>query len=488
MNFAELQLSPLLLKALKEKGYQEPSKIQEEAIPHVLRGRDLLGCAQTGTGKTAAFALPIIQNLMENPKEYRQKRPIRALILTPTRELALQIAENINEYGAHTPIRCAVIFGGVSAKPQIEALRRGIDILVATPGRLNDLIGQNEIDLKYVEIFVLDEADRMLDMGFIHDVKKIIALVPKKRQTLLFSATMPDEIRALVAKLLNNPVKVEVTPVSSTVDLIDATLYYVDKANKRPLLAHLLNHEDVTSTLVFTRTKHGADRVARFLAKSKIPAAAIHGDKSQNARQTALNNFKEGRIRVLVATDIAARGIDIEELSCVINFDLPNIPETYVHRIGRTGRAGLGGRALSFCDIEEKPYVKDIEKLTGKKIAVVEDHPYPMTVFTVPPKEEKPVRPRRERPVGSAGSRGKDRTTDAAPANQNKERSKGAASGSRNKTRSTEPTPSNRNQERQTESAPVSKNRVRPDARKKPVKTAAPRPSAPKKPGKTWRV
>lgn len=388
MEFKDLQLSPLLLKALEKKGYTKPSPIQEAAIPHVLEGRDLLGCAQTGTGKTAAFALPAIQNLMERPRNRRQKKPIRGLILTPTRELALQISENIKEYGASTPIDGAVIFGGVSAGPQIQSLRRGIDILVATPGRLNDLIGQKEIDLSFVEIFVLDEADRMLDMGFIHDVKKVIALLPKKRQTLLFSATMPDEIQALAAKLLHDPVKVEVTPVSSTVDMIDASLYYVDKANKRPLLVHLLKHEDITSTLVFTRTKHGADRVAKYLAKAGLSAAAIHGDKSQGARQTALSNFKSGRLSILVATDIAARGIDIEELSCVINFDLPNIPETYVHRIGRTGRAGLSGRAMSFCDIEEKDYVKSIEKLTGKRIPEIKGHPYPMEIFEIPPKAE----------------------------------------------------------------------------------------------------
>lgn len=394
MNFKDLQLSPLLLKALVEKGYVTPSPIQEKAIPHVLAGRDVLGCAQTGTGKTAAFALPILQNLMNPSSKNHSKRVIRSLILTPTRELALQIADNFKEYGSHTAIRCAVIFGGVSANPQIEELRRGIDVLVATPGRLNDLIGQKEIDLSQIEIFVLDEADRMLDMGFIHDVRKIIALLPKQKQTLLFSATMPPEIQELTKKLLHNPVQVEVTPVSSTVDLIDASLYYVDKENKRALLSHILNTEDITSTLVFTRTKHGADRVAKFLNKNHINAAAIHGDKSQGARQTALSQFKSGQIRVLVATDIAARGIDIEELSCVINFDLPNIPETYVHRIGRTGRAGLGGRAISFSNIEEKEYVKDIEKLTGKKIPVVENHPFPMVVFSVPPKETKPfVRP-----------------------------------------------------------------------------------------------
>lgn len=398
MNFKDLKLSPLLLKALEEKGYVTPSPIQEKAIPYVLAGRDVLGCAQTGTGKTAAFALPIIQNLMNPDKKKYPKRVIRSLILTPTRELALQIAENFDQYGSHTSVKCAVIFGGVSANPQIESLRRGIDILVATPGRLYDLFSQGEIDLTHVEIFVLDEADRMLDMGFIHDVKKIISLLPKQKQTLLFSATMPDEIQALIEKLLRNPARVEVTPVSSTVDTIDASLYYVDKENKRPLLAHLLKQENFRSTLVFTRTKHGADRVAKFLNKSGIQAAAIHGDKSQGARQTALSHFKSGEIRVLVATDIAARGIDIEELSCVINFDLPNIPETYVHRIGRTGRAGLGGRAISFCDISEKDYVKDIEKLTGKKVPVIEDHPYPMTVFVVPPKETqpRPARTRRE--------------------------------------------------------------------------------------------
>ena len=389
MTFKDLQLSPLLLKALEEKGYITPSPIQQQAIPYALAGRDVLGCAQTGTGKTAAFALPIIQNLMKPSDKKHSKKVIRSLILTPTRELALQIAENLNEYGSHTQVRSAVIFGGVSANPQIKELRRGIDILVATPGRLNDLIGQGEISLSHVEIFVLDEADRMLDMGFIHDVKKILALLPAKKQTLFFSATMPAEIQALTEKLLKNPARVEVTPVSSTVDIIDGSLYYVDKENKRALLVHLLKREAITSTLVFTRTKHGADRVAKFLTKNKVNAA-IHGDKSQGARQKALNQFKSGEIQVLVATDIAARGIDIEELSCVINYDLPNVPETYVHRIGRTGRAGLGGRAISFSDIEEKEYVKDIEKLIGKTIPVVEDHPFPLSVFIVPPKETKP--------------------------------------------------------------------------------------------------
>lgn len=391
MKFNELKLSPLILEALQEKGYETPSKIQAEAIPHVLEGRDVFGCAQTGTGKTAAFALPIIQRLMdETAHSNTKKRPIRALILTPTRELALQIKENFDDYSKHTSLTNAVIFGGVSAVPQIEKLERGVDILVATPGRLNDLINQKIISLKQIEIFVLDEADRMLDMGFIHDVKKVIALLPMKRQTLLFSATMPKEIMALTAKLLHNPVTVEVTPVSSTVDLIDASLYYVDKSNKRNLLAYIMKHEDITSTLVFTRTKHGADRVAKFLNKEKITAAAIHGDKSQNARQRALSEFKNRDIQVLVATDIAARGIDIDNLSCVINFDMPNTPETYVHRIGRTGRKERNGRAISFSDFEEKAYVADVKKLTKKSIPVVEDHPYPMEIFEIIPKQTQP--------------------------------------------------------------------------------------------------
>lgn len=421
MTFKELNLSPLLLKALEEKGYVEPSSIQEQAIPHVLEGKDLLGCAQTGTGKTAAFALPIIQNLMKVPAKKYEKRNIRSLILTPTRELALQIQENFEAYEAHTPIKSTVIFGGVSQVPQIEALHRGVDILVATPGRLNDLVNQGEISLKNIEIFVLDEADRMLDMGFIHDVKKVLAHLPQKRQTLLFSATMPPEIQALTAKILYKPVTVEVTPVSSTVDLIDAVLYYVDKANKRQLLTYLIKKEKHASVLVFTRTKHGADRVAKYLVKAKITAAAIHGDKSQGARQRALSDFKSGAIQVLVATDIAARGIDISQLPCVINFDLPNIPETYVHRIGRTGRAGCEGVAISFSDFEEKAYVKDIEKLTGKVIPVIEEHPFPMEVFEILPKNTQ------ARPVRNRQAANDD-------ASQNKNSGKAAKNKSANKT------------------------------------------------------
>lgn len=388
MKFEELNLAPELLKAIAEQGYSIPSPVQEKAIPPALLGRDVLGCAQTGTGKTAAFALPILQNLLKKPCETGKKRKISALILTPTRELALQIKESFDTYGCHTDLRCTVIFGGVSANPQIAELRRGTDILVATPGRLVDLVNQKEIDLKFVETFVLDEADRMLDMGFVHDVKKIIAFVPRERQTLFFSATMPEEIRNLVASILKNPVKVEVTPVSSTVDIIEQSVYFVDKINKQKLLIHLLKDSSIVSALVFTRTKHGADKVVKELIKSNVNALAIHGNKSQNARQTALANFKSGETRVLVATDIAARGIDIDELSHVINYEIPNIPETYVHRIGRTGRAGLGGIAISFCDIEEKQYLVDIEKLIGKRVPVITDQPYPMTIFTIEPKEK----------------------------------------------------------------------------------------------------
>ena len=397
-SFEDLGLIAPLLRAVRDAGYLRPSPIQARAIPPVLAGRDLVGCAQTGTGKTAAFALPILQRLARRPYQGQGKRPIRALILTPTRELALQIDDNFRDYGRYLSLRHCVIFGGVSQNPQIEALRRGVDVLVATPGRLNDLYNQRHVDLSRVEIFVLDEADRMLDMGFVHDVKRVIAKLPSQRQTLLFSATMPPEISELVDSILNDPVRVAVAPPATTVDAVSQSLYFVDKPNKRRLLAHLLQDPAVTSALVFTRTKHGADRVVRDLAKDGIQALAIHGNKSQNARQTALNNFKSGAIRVLVATDIAARGIDVEELSHVINYDLPNVPETYVHRIGRTGRAGLSGVAISFCDIDEKPYLKDIEKLIKKPVPVVEDHPFPMTNFTPsPPKQQTPRPPRTDR-------------------------------------------------------------------------------------------
>ncbi|WP_373232408.1 DEAD/DEAH box helicase [Cohnella sp.] len=378
MTFNDLNITPAILKALSKENYTAPTPIQEQSIPAVLAGRDLLGCAQTGTGKTAAFAVPIIQLLSQQQSKSNTQRYIRSLILTPTRELALQISDNMQAYGQYTDLRYSAIVGGVSQKEQERSLNQGADIIIATPGRLIDLMNQKRVDLQHVQILVLDEADRMLDMGFINDVKKIIAKMPKKRQTLFFSATMPPEISILVKSLLVNPVKVEITPVSSTVDRIKQSVYYVDKGNKQSLLNHLLQDRSIVSALVFTRTKHGADRVVRGLAKVNISAQAIHGNKSQNARQIALSNFKSGVTRVLVATDIAARGIDIEELSHVINFNLPNISETYVHRIGRTGRAGLSGIAISFCEKEEIPYLKDIEKLTKKKIPVVKDHPYPM--------------------------------------------------------------------------------------------------------------
>ncbi|RJX39078.1 ATP-dependent helicase [Paenibacillus pinisoli] len=379
MNFQELKLIQPILQALSKENYTAPTPIQERSIPSVLEGRDLLGCAQTGTGKTAAFSLPMIQLLSGSMGRARRDRPIRGLILSPTRELALQISDNIQAYSQFTQVSCLAIVGGVSQSGQERALAQGADILIATPGRLMDLLNQKVINLGAVEMLVLDEADRMLDMGFINDVKKIIAKLPAKRQTLFFSATMPPEIAHLADSLLKDPVKVEVTPVSSTVDRIHQSVYLVDKANKQALLNELLSDQSIVSALVFTRTKHGADRVARGLNKQRITAQAIHGDKSQNARQNALNNFKSGATRVLVATDIAARGIDVEELSHVINFNLPNISETYVHRIGRTGRAGHDGTAISFCEKDELPYLKDIEKLIKKKIPVVQDHAYPMT-------------------------------------------------------------------------------------------------------------
>lgn len=391
MKFENLNLIEPILKALKDEGYVKPSPIQEMAIPSVLQGRDLLGCAQTGTGKTAAFAIPIIQKIYEQ-KNKGSKRQIQSLILTPTRELAVQIAESFASYGKYTNLKYYAIFGGVSQNPQAEALRRGIDVLIATPGRLNDLINQRLVNLENVKFFVLDEADRMLDMGFINDVKKIVSCIPQQRQTLFFSATMPSEITKLVNSILVDPVKVEVTPASSTVDIIKQYVYFTDKVNKSKLLLHLLKNGEISSALVFTRTKHDADKVVKFLEAGNIKSQAIHGNKTQNARQTALNSFKNGEIKVLVATDIAARGIDIDELSHVINYNLPNIPETYVHRIGRTGRAGLGGTAISFCEFEEKPFLNDIQKLIKKTIEVVSDNPYPMMIKYVVPKAERSQR------------------------------------------------------------------------------------------------
>ena len=394
MKFENLNVIEPILKALKDEGYESPSPIQEQAIPPALNGRDLLGCAQTGTGKTAAFAVPIIQKIY-NQKNKSSKKVIQSLILTPTRELAVQIFESFKSYGKYTNQRYLAIYGGVSQNPQTQALRRGVDVLIATPGRLMDLINQGQIKLNNVNTFVLDEADRMLDMGFIHDVKKVTSYIPKEKQTLFFSATMPREITDLVNSILVDPVKVTVTPVSSTVDIIDQYIYFVDKNNKKKLLVDLLKGDDIESALVFTRTKYDADKIVKDLLTHKIKALAIHGDKSQNARQQALRYFKSGEIRVLVATDIAARGIDINELSHVINFNLPNMPETYVHRIGRTGRAGLGGTAISFCEYEEKPFLKNIQKLIKKTIKVVDGHPYPMMVTTVIPKAEKHQRRQR---------------------------------------------------------------------------------------------
>ncbi len=388
VSFNNLKLIEPVLKALQHEGYTKPTPIQEQAIPVILQHRDLLGCAQTGTGKTAAFAIPILQ-LMHEEKQLRiqntehrsQNRCIKTLILTPTRELAIQIEESFKAYGKYLDLKHLVIFGGVSQYNQINALRRGVDILVATPGRLLDLIQQRHISLNEIKHFVLDEADRMLDMGFVHDVKRIISKLPVRKQTLFFSATMPPEIRQLANVLLQNPVKIEVTPVASTVDATEQSLYFVEKQNKRLLLAHLLSDVSIETTLVFTKTKYGADRVARDLSRIGIKADAIHGNKSQNERQRVLNNFKARRIRVLVATDIAARGIDIDDLTHVINFDLPDIPETYVHRIGRTGRAGASGIAISFCDYEEKISLSDIQKLIGKKISIVKDHPYDVALM-----------------------------------------------------------------------------------------------------------
>ncbi len=386
MPFKKLSIIDPILKAVAEEGYTIPTPIQQQAIPLVLSGKDLLGCAQTGTGKTAAFAIPILQKLYEQKP---LKPGIKVLILTPTRELAIQIDESFAAYGKHTGIRHTVIFGGVSQLHQTNALRRGVDVLVATPGRLLDLMSQGYIRLDQLQTFVLDEADRMLDMGFIHDVKKIIAKLPAKRQTLFFSATMPPEIQKLANVLLTHPAKVEVTPPSSTVDKIEQSLFMVGKQDKPDLLIHLLKDPVIKTALIFTRTKHGADKVVKILQRSNIRAAAIHGNKSQNARQKALTDFKEGTIRALVATDIAARGIDIDELTHVINFELPNIPETYVHRIGRTGRAGKNGIAISFCSAEERTELKDIQKLIARTIPIIQEHPFlsNMSVVSAPPQQ-----------------------------------------------------------------------------------------------------
>ena len=402
MTFNELNLSAPVLRAVAQAGYESPSPIQAAAIPPVLAGRDLMGCAQTGTGKTAAFALPMLDRLTASAP--RKKGAIRALILTPTRELALQIGESFEAYGKYLTLRSTVIFGGVGQAPQVAALKKGVDILIACPGRLNDLVGQGLLDLSNIEIFVLDEADRMLDMGFVHDVKKVIAKLPRQRQNLMFSATMPKEIEQLAAGILHDPAFVKVDPVSSTVDRIQQSLYFVEKGNKKFLLPWLIKNlkPEVVNALVFSRTKHGADKIAKDLNKQGIPAAAIHGNKSQTARVTALEDFKAGKTRVLVATDIAARGIDISELSHVFNYDLPEVPETYVHRIGRTARAGADGTAVSFCAPEEKEYLAGIEKLNRRKIPVVSGHPWdgvPAPVKAAPPVRGKKPKAEAEQPV-----------------------------------------------------------------------------------------
>lgn len=377
MSFNDLQLIEPVLKALCDEGYTTPTPVQEQSIPVILNQQDVLGCAQTGTGKTAAFAIPLLQLLYLQPVRSKEnRRRTRVLVLTPTRELAIQVGESFKAYGKYLPLKHLVIFGGVSQHAQVSALSRGTDILVATPGRLLDLMNQRLLSLEDINYFVLDEADRMLDMGFIHDVKRIIAKLPAKRQTLFFSATMSPDIQALSASLLKQPVKVQATPPATTVEVIEQSLYFVEKEEKRSLLVNLLSDQSIKTALVFTRTKHGADKVTKLLVKAGIRSAAIHGNKSQNARQAALLDFRNGKIRVLVATDIAARGIDIDDMSHVFNFELPNIPETYVHRIGRTGRAGASGVAVSFCDREEREYLRDIQKLIKKEIPVVKGHPF----------------------------------------------------------------------------------------------------------------
>jgi len=412
MTFSDFGFSTELLRAVRAKNYTVPTPIQEKAIPHVLSGKDLLGCAQTGTGKTAAFALPILQKLgqeggqgqeQEGPHPGRKEkkrafRPVRALVLTPTRELATQIGESFREYGRHTGLRQTTVYGGVSQVPQERALREGVDIVVATPGRLLDLMSQGLIRLGAIEIFVLDEADRMLDMGFIHDIRRLVDKLPPRRQSLFFSATIPGDIRRLADTILRDPVRVTVSPQAPAPEAVEHYLYLVEKPDKAALLQHLLADPALRNVLVFTRTRHGADRVARHLARARIPAEAIHGDKTQRAREQALSDFRRGKSRVLVATDIAARGLDIVGLSHVVNYDLPNEPESYVHRTGRTGRAGLSGIALSFCDIGERPYLPAIEQLLRRHLKVVEDHPHRSGLRPGSPTDLEPRKPRAPRP------------------------------------------------------------------------------------------
>jgi ATP-dependent RNA helicase RhlE len=415
--FENLNIIEPIQRALKSEGYTKATPIQIEAIPKLLKGADLLGCAQTGTGKTAAFAIPILQGLSYEQRNLKGNRPIKALVLAPTRELAIQIADSFKAYGKHLGLRTLAIYGGVSQHPQTDALGKGIDVLVATPGRLLDLIDQKYIRLDRIKYFVLDEADMMLDMGMLQEVKKILKHVPAVRQNMLFSATMPPEIAKLAGNMLKNPVKIAITPVSSAVEVIEQSVYFVNKSNKTNLLITLLKDKSITSALVFSRTKHGADKIVKLLVRAGLQAQAIHGDKSQNARQLALNNFKQGKTRILVATDIAARGIDVEELSHVFNYNLPEVPETYVHRIGRTGRAGLGGMAISFCDQDEKPLLADIEKLIAKSIPAVEGHPFPLIEM---PAELKVVPARRS--TGPKTDSARHRRGTAASTSKNKTR------------------------------------------------------------------
>ncbi len=427
MTFDKLEIIDPILKAIGEKGYTHPTPIQEKSIPILLRKRDLLGCAQTGTGKTAAFAIPILQHIYNDATPEKGRRKIKALVVTPTRELAIQIKDSFSEYGKYTGILNTVIFGGVKQGAQTQALNRGVDVLVATPGRLLDLIQQGYISLRDIKYFVLDEADQMLDMGFIHDIRRIIDLLPKRRQSLFFSATMPASIVSLAGKILGNPDRVTVKPEQTTAEKVGQSLYYVSKKAKPKLLIFLLKTEETDSTLVFSRTKHGADKVVKGLQKAGIPAEAIHGNKSQNARQLALSNFKNGSTKVLVATDIAARGIDVSELSLVVNYDLPNIPETYVHRIGRTGRASASGNAISFCDTEEKPYLKDIQKLIRQDIDVVKDHPFlPGGVEDNAVEEVKSDR-RRQHPRSSKSSKPSNSSRSSSSRSSNSSKSSGSS-------------------------------------------------------------
>ena len=411
MSFKDLKLIEPIQKALKVEGYTEATQIQVKSIPELLEGKDLLGCAQTGTGKTAAFAIPILQGLHKEQLETKERRKLKALVVAPTRELAIQISESFKSYGRYLGLKTMVIYGGVSQNPQTRDLGHGVDILVATPGRLLDLINQGFISLKNIKYFVLDEADLMLDMGMLKDVRKIIKFIPEVRQTMFFSATMPTEIGELANSILNDPIRIDITPESPTVEIIKQSVYYVDRVNKVNLLVNILKDKEIESVIVFSRTKHGANKIVSSLEKAGLKAEAIHGNKSQNARQLALNNFKERKIRILVATDIAARGIDIDQLSHVVNFDLPEVPETYVHRIGRTGRAGLGGKAISFCDHGEKPLLRSIQKVISKTIHEVTDHPYPLVDTTDKPKERSSKKHSTPKPYNSNDLAEKSKST-----------------------------------------------------------------------------